>query len=275
MNKETTLRKALAANGAYSVLTGVLTAAFAAQVGVFMGVSPAILAVVGTGVAAFGVTLIWLTRQRPIRLSMARAVVAADAGWVLGAGVLIVGFNNLLTDEGALLLAGVSSIVGLFAVIQSWGIATVNGPKKIETIAEVKAAPRFVWEALTDLPAYSEWNPFILHGSGTVERGERLRLRMSLPGGPKMTLKPRVTRTSDHADLEWLGHLMFRGLFDGRHRFELVPTEYGTRVVHSEEFTGLLVPFLGGVFDRKTELGFEAMNAAMKERAENMATRRP
>jgi hypothetical protein len=50
-------------------------------------------------------------------------------------------------------------------------------------------------------------------------------------------------------------------------------TETGTRLVHAEEFTGLLVPVLAKTLDKKTRAGFEAMNVAMKERIEETAPR--
>jgi hypothetical protein len=67
---------------------------------------------------------------------------------------------------------------------------------------------------------------------------------------------------------EWLGRLVMPLLFDGRHRFELVPNGDGTRLIHTEHFTGLLVPLLKKSLDTKTVAGFEAMNTALKARAE-------
>jgi hypothetical protein len=37
---------------------------------------------------------------------------------------------------------------------------------------------------------------------------------------------------------------------------------------HSEEFSGVLVPFLRNILDRDTKRGFEEMNPALKARAE-------
>jgi hypothetical protein len=70
--------------------------------------------------------------------------------------------------------------------------------------------------------------------------------------------------------LEWFGKLLFGGLFDGRHRFELVPENGATRLVHSERFSGMLVPLVKKVL-RDTERDFAALNAALKERVEKAA----
>jgi hypothetical protein len=38
--------------------------------------------------------------------------------------------------------------------------------------------------------------------------------------------------------------------------------------VHSEEFTGILAPVVTRFLDKKTRLGFEAMNLALRNRVE-------
>jgi len=81
-----------------------------------------------------------------------------------------------------------------------------------------------------------------------------------------VTFRPHVTVVATGSMLEWLGHLGVPGLFDGRHRFDLIPTETGTHVIQHETFTGLLVRPFRRALDRGTLAGFEAMNAALRER---------
>lgn len=136
----------------------------------------------------------------------------------------------------------------------------------ISTTIDIEAPPEAVWEVLVDLDRHTDWNPFIISASGDVAAGNRLDLRMQPPGGRGMRFRPRVTVADGHV-LEWLGHLGVRGLFDGRHRFELHPTPGGgTRLVHGETFTGILVRLLARSLDGGTRAGFEQMNAALRER---------
>ncbi len=81
-----------------------------------------------------------------------------------------------------------------------------------------------------------------------------------------MTIRPHVTAASAGSTLEWLGHLGVPGVFDGRHRFELSATPTGTHVVQRESFRGLLVRPLRRSLDTGTLAGFEAMNAALRQR---------
>lgn len=94
-------------------------------------------------------------------------------------------------------------------------------------------------------------------------------------GGRAATFRPIVTEVEEERSFEWLGRLLLPGVFDGRHRFELTPTPAGgTSVVHSEHFTGVLVPVLRRSLDKNTAAGFAAMNTALKRRAEARAESR-
>lgn len=143
----------------------------------------------------------------------------------------------------------------------------------LHTEIEIDAAPAKVWDILTDLADYPEWNPFITSSTGTVAVGQRLVNRLEPPGGKALTFRPTVTEVDEGRVFEWLGRLGLPGLFDGRHRFELVPHGDGTRLIQTERFSGLLVPFLRTSLDTRTQAGFRAMNAALKARAEGVTRR--
>ncbi len=141
---------------------------------------------------------------------------------------------------------------------------------ELRTEITIDAPPETVWEMVTDLDQYAEWNPFIVSAAGEVAVGERLTNRMAPPEGKAMTFKPTVTEVDTGQTFEWLGRLGMPGVFDGRHRFDLSPTpDGGTRLVHSEKFSGVLVRFMRKSLDTQTRQGFEVMNTALKTRAED------
>ena len=150
---------------------------------------------------------------------------------------------------------------------------------RLETAIDIGARPAEVWRVLTDLDAYREWNPFIVSAKGTVAVGEKLENRLAPPGGRPMTFKPQVTAVEPDRTFEWLGRLGVRGLFDGRHRFDLEPTPSGTRLRHTEHFNGVLVRLVKKSLDGSTLTGFNDMNRALKNRVEaatsQMARSRP
>lgn len=142
--------------------------------------------------------------------------------------------------------------------------------KELHAEIEIDAPAERVWGLLTDFASYPQWNPFIRRISGKPTRGERLQARFELPGGPGMTLKPRVLKAEPNRELRWLGHLLVPGLFDGEHSFTIQPLEENrVRFVQREAFKGLLVPLLfARSLETKTQQGYEEMNRALKERAE-------
>ena len=140
--------------------------------------------------------------------------------------------------------------------------------RELITSIEVDAPVEQVWSVVTDTAAYPEWNPFIRSIEGDLVPGSRLEVRLHPPGGRAVTMRPVVTRVERNRELCWLGRLLVRGVFDGEHRFQVEPLEGNrSRFLQTETFHGLLVPLTGGIL-AKTERGFEAMNAALKSRAE-------
>ena len=142
------------------------------------------------------------------------------------------------------------------------------------TEIDIEAPPEVVWKVLVDLERYSEWNPFVVSSRGTVAVGETLTNRLQPTNGKPRTFTPKVTIVDPPRTLEWLGHLGFRGIFDGRHRFDVIATPSGARLIQVEHFSGLLVRFLRRSLDDHTAAGFTAMNNALKGRAERLAAER-
>ena len=143
---------------------------------------------------------------------------------------------------------------------------------ELTTSTHVDAPPETVWRVLTDFDEYPEWNPF-LRVTGRANEGAHLSVELRPPGRRATTFRPTVTRVESGRELRWLGHLLVPGIYDGEHRFRVDPEGDGSRLTQSERFEGLLV----GVVNRwlgvgaSVEAGFEAMNGALKSRAEAMA----
>jgi hypothetical protein len=145
--------------------------------------------------------------------------------------------------------------------------------KQLRTEVLIEASPEAVWAVLTDFAHYGDWNPFLVDVAGSPEQGERLKVTLAPPRGRRITMKPVLTEVASSRVLEWWGHLGVRGVFDGRHRFELHPENGATRLIHSELFTGALVPLMARSLDRGTAAGFALMNSAIKARVEQRVER--
>ena len=141
--------------------------------------------------------------------------------------------------------------------------------QEIHTVTDIDAPAEHVWQLLTDFAAFPAWNPFIRAVGGEPVSGARLRVRIEPPGARGITLRPRVLVGAPPRELRWLGRLLLPGLFDGEHAFIVEPLgPLRVRFVQSERFTGALVPVLMCLVLPSTRRGFEAMNQALKARAE-------
>jgi hypothetical protein len=167
---------------------------------------------------------------------------------------------------GYILIMILSILVAVPAGLYTWSRIR---PRSIRSDVEIAATPARIWEVLTDLDAYPEWNPFIVSSAGEVRVGATLTNELS-NGGKVMTLKPKVLAAVPGQELRWLGHVVVTGIVDAEHYFRLEPLDgERTRLVHGETWTGMLVPLVGGALDVADR--FAAMNTALKTRVEGMA----
>ena len=144
---------------------------------------------------------------------------------------------------------------------------------QLKTRIDIDASPEAVWAVLSDLAAYPSWNPFIREAHGELAAGQRLDVKMQPEGGRAMRFRPTVLKAEPNRELRWRGLLVAPGVFDGEHRFAIEPTAGGSRLLHEESFSGVLVPFLARGLRRGTLPGFERMNEAVKERVEARTAR--
>ena len=166
-----------------------------------------------------------------------------------------------------------SAIKGLQVPAPTGTARTPQMGHKIQTEIDIAASPQTVWEILTGLEQYQDWNPLITSSSGVVAVGEKLTNRLELPGGKVDTRTVRVTAVEPSRLFEWNGRLLGLALlFQGQHRLELEDTPNGARLTHSEEFSGLAAPLiLRRTVVAQIEEGFRMMNNALKARAEAQA----
>lgn len=137
---------------------------------------------------------------------------------------------------------------------------------ELRTEIEIIASPARVWQILTETDKFPQWNPFIHRLKGNLRVGETIEVALGESETKAMTFRPTVLEVTPNRAFRWLGHLFVRGIFDGEHIFEIEPLgENRVRFVQREKFGGFAVRWFN--FD-STRRGFEAMNQALKARAE-------
>jgi hypothetical protein len=137
--------------------------------------------------------------------------------------------------------------------------------KTVTATTQIDAPPMAVWAVLTDLSSYPEWNPLFREASGRVAVGERITLRAVQPAnGRLMTVRAKIVAADPGAELRWASSLPV--LMSGEHSFVLTPLDGGTRLAQTEIYAGLLA---ATVSVPRTETSFQALNEALKQRAED------
>ena len=135
---------------------------------------------------------------------------------------------------------------------------------EISEAIEVPASPTTVWAVLTEIDAYPQWNT-LLSVRGDLSVGERVDVRLSMPGLPTVPLSPEITAVEPERALRWRSRLF--GV-EAEHAFLLEPApDGGTRFVQTEQFGGPLAGPVLGRFERRIRRGFEQMNVGLRRRA--------
>jgi len=142
--------------------------------------------------------------------------------------------------------------------------------RTVSAAVDIDAPPMAVWAVLTDLSGYPEWNPHFREGAGEVAAGNRLTLKVFDPNRAPVTIHPLVLAAEPGVEWRSLGGIpgrLGRLIFSGEHRFALTRAGDGTRLVQSEAFRGILVPFLGKAITA-AQTSFGQQNEALKKHVE-------
>lgn len=140
--------------------------------------------------------------------------------------------------------------------------------KEIKTSIQIKATAETVWNILTDVAQYPNWNPFLKSIEGKLQVGNQIQIKAD-----GMQFKPIILVFEPNKEFRWIGKLLLKGIFDGEHIFQIVDHENGTITFKQEEqFNGLLVGLLAKQLDTDIKAKFVQMNEKLKELAESNAS---
>ena len=141
---------------------------------------------------------------------------------------------------------------------------------------EIDAPAEEIFEILTDLDAYPEWNPFTPRVESTLRPGDPVHLHVRLRGERLSHRIEYVSANERPAKLCWGAAIGARFLVTAERCQTLTPLDAGrTRYATIDEIRGWLTPLVLLLFGRAMQRGFEAVATALKQRAESRATRRP
>jgi len=142
---------------------------------------------------------------------------------------------------------------GLTRVLDSW--------------VDIKVPVHDVWEALTSVESWGQWNSFIPMVEGKLEVGKTMKIKVVSPGMKEMTFEPTVYAVEKYKRISWGGG--FLGfVYKGVHEFILEPVDdHTTRFRQIEKFQGPIVLLMKEMI-QKTAVGYLNMNEELKNHLE-------
>jgi hypothetical protein len=139
-------------------------------------------------------------------------------------------------------------------------------PIYLENRTGVAAPAEVVWEVLSDLEHWTDWNPLYASVEGQVKIGSVWTLALKLPGRPDEIQRPKVLDWAPNDQI----HLQTKSFFIASLRYlEIeVLNEAGCIFSNGEIFNGMLAGQIIKPFRRDLQKGFNAMGDAMRVKAE-------
>ncbi len=142
--------------------------------------------------------------------------------------------------------------------------------REIRTEIEIAAPPTKVWSLLTDIERWEEWSPIINQASGVPSIGSKLNITMvgKEEGEDGPQYHPKITNFDAPRYFRWRAFMMTGFIMTNDKVFELEETSTGTRLVHIEAFSGMMVPLFWNKLNGHVPSMLNSMNEALKKLAE-------
>jgi hypothetical protein len=145
---------------------------------------------------------------------------------------------------------------------------------RIEHRVGIQAPAEVIWEVISDLKSWHEWNALYPKAAGEIRIGGTLELTLALPGQAPQEIRPTVMEWVPDDQLHWKLSIM-GGLIRTIRYFEIETlAEESCIVTNGEIFGGFLGPSAGKRMGRPVYRAFSDMNDALKARAELLWQRR-
>lgn len=139
---------------------------------------------------------------------------------------------------------------------------------KVEHRIGIRASSDAIWDIVSDLRTWGEWNPIYPQAAGDLRIGQTLTLTLQLPDDKPRTIQPVVLDWVPREQLHWRLSMM-GGLVNTLRYIEIEELAPGSCIVSNGEiFKGLLGTRVLKANATKLRKGFTAMGMALRDRAE-------
>ncbi len=144
---------------------------------------------------------------------------------------------------------------------------------KIEHRIGVPASSQAIWDVLSDLGRWPEWNSVYPEVQGLLRIQQKLTIREVFPGQPDRSINPMVYDWVPNAQIIWIHGELF-GLVKRIRYIEiesLNEDDANCILSNGEIWDGLLGPMIGKRRRRHLRAGFEKLNYDVAARLQQVA----
>lgn len=136
---------------------------------------------------------------------------------------------------------------------------------------EIAAPNSVVWNVITDLGRYSEWNPFVVEAASSLVIGHPIDMKVQLLGSFAQRQRETIFENVEGERLSYGLREVPLGAIRSQRCHQLRPLD-GNRTEYSScfELAGWLSPLTTFLLASQLERGFSSMTRALKNRAESL-----
>jgi hypothetical protein len=138
---------------------------------------------------------------------------------------------------------------------------------RIEHRLGIAAPDHVIWEVLSDLERWPEWNPMYSQASGRLRIGEKLTLTDATPGLQPEVITPSIIDWVPDTQILW--GLSQKAGFQKRLRYLEIEklSDHGCVFANGEDWAGYMAKYVPVRRRRAIRNALEAMSEALRDRA--------
>jgi hypothetical protein len=143
--------------------------------------------------------------------------------------------------------------------------------RELQTEIIIAATPEKIWNVLVDLEGWKSWSPTTTDASGTVALGGQLDIGMKgKDNKPSHRYSPKVIEYDPPKKMRWHAKMGASFILANDKRIELISTPQGTKLIHSELFSGLMPRLMWRTLQQQVPWFLGRFNEALKARVESL-----
>ncbi len=138
----------------------------------------------------------------------------------------------------------------------------------------IHAPASVVWQVLTDLEKYPEWNPFTVQAVSNLKIGSPIDMTLPKANGKAMTQREYIKVVDIEKQLSWGAPMPYRWILEAlRDQYIAVLDENTCTYFTTDSFWGLLTNTVMKQQGLWVKNGFDSVAFALKQRAESLIYR--